>query len=39
MAAERRPGADLWRGPRRLFEAAGFAVAATRQANATASRT
>ena len=33
----RRPSADLWRGPRRLFEAAGFTVAATRQANAAAS--
>jgi GNAT superfamily N-acetyltransferase len=35
--AERRAGADLWQGPRRLFEAAGFTVAATRQANAAAS--
>jgi GNAT superfamily N-acetyltransferase len=34
--AERRAGADLWRGPRRLFEAAGFTVVATRQANAIA---
>jgi GNAT superfamily N-acetyltransferase len=34
---ERRPGAALWRGPRRLFEGAGFAVADTRQANAVAS--
>ncbi len=33
---ERAPGAELWRGPRRLYEAAGFTVAATRQANATA---
>ena len=33
---ERRPSADLWRGPRRLFEAAGFTVIATRHANATA---
>ena len=33
---DRRPSADLWRGPRRLFEAAGFAVVATRHANATA---
>ena len=32
------PGAELWRGPRRLYEAAGFTVAATRQANATARR-
>ena len=35
--AERRAGADLWQGPRRLYEAAGFTVAATRQANAAAS--
>ena len=35
--AERRAGADLWQGPRRLFEAAGFTVVATRQANAVAS--
>jgi GNAT superfamily N-acetyltransferase len=34
----RAPGAELWRGPRRLYEAAGFTVAATRQANATARR-
>jgi GNAT superfamily N-acetyltransferase len=34
----RAPGAELWRGPRRLYEAAGFSVAATRQANATARR-
>jgi GNAT superfamily N-acetyltransferase len=33
---ERRPGAALWRGPRRLFEAAGFTVVDTRQANAIA---
>ena len=33
---ERRPGAALWRGPRRLFEAAGFTVVDTRQANAAA---
>jgi GNAT superfamily N-acetyltransferase len=33
---ERRASADLWRGPRRLFEAAGFTVVATRQANAIA---
>ena len=33
---ERRPGAALWRGPRRLFEAAGFTVVDTRQANAVA---
>ena len=32
----RAPGAELWHGPRRLYEAAGFTVAATRQANATA---
>jgi GNAT superfamily N-acetyltransferase len=32
----RAPGAELWRGPRRLYEAAGFTVAATRQANASA---
>ena len=32
------PGAELWRGPRRLYEAAGFTVAATRQANAAARR-
>ena len=31
--AERRASADLWQGPRRLFEAAGFTVVATRQAN------
>jgi GNAT superfamily N-acetyltransferase len=35
--ATRRTSAALWRGPRRLFEAAGFTVVATRQANATAS--
>jgi GNAT superfamily N-acetyltransferase len=35
--AERRASADLWQGPRRLFEAAGFAVVVTRQANAVAS--
>jgi GNAT superfamily N-acetyltransferase len=35
--AERRAGADLWQGPRRLYEAAGFRVVASRQANATAS--
>jgi GNAT superfamily N-acetyltransferase len=35
--ADRRPGADLWQGPRRLYEAAGFTVAATRQASAAAS--
>jgi GNAT superfamily N-acetyltransferase len=34
--AERRPGAEMWRGPRRLFEAAGFTVAATRQPNTAA---
>jgi GNAT superfamily N-acetyltransferase len=34
--ADLRPGAEMWRGPRRLFEAAGFTVAATRQANRTA---
>ena len=33
---EQAPGAELWRGPRRLYEAAGFTVAATRQANANA---
>jgi GNAT superfamily N-acetyltransferase len=33
---ERRAGADLWQGPRRLFEAAGFTVVTTRQANAAA---
>ncbi len=33
---ERRPGAAMWRGPRRLFEAAGFTVADTRQANSIA---
>jgi GNAT superfamily N-acetyltransferase len=33
---ERAPGAELWRGPRRLYEVADFTVAATRQANATA---
>lgn len=33
---ERQPGAELWRGPLRLYEAAGFTVAATRRANATA---
>jgi GNAT superfamily N-acetyltransferase len=33
---ERAPGAELWRGPRRIYEAAGFTVAATRRANATA---
>ena len=32
------PGAELWRGPRRLYEAAEFTVAATRQANASARR-
>ena len=36
MAPNAAPGADLWQGPRRLFEAAGFTVAATRQANAAA---
>jgi GNAT superfamily N-acetyltransferase len=35
---ERRASADLWQGPRRLFEAAGFTVVATRQANKAASR-
>ncbi len=34
---DRRSSAALWRGPRRLFEAAGFTVVATRQANRTAS--
>jgi len=34
----RAPGAELWRGPRRLYEAAGFTVAAARQANAAARR-
>jgi GNAT superfamily N-acetyltransferase len=34
--AERRSGAALWRGPRRLFEAAGFTVVDTRQANSVA---
>jgi GNAT superfamily N-acetyltransferase len=34
----RAPGAELWHGPRRLYEAAGFSVVATRQANATARR-
>jgi GNAT superfamily N-acetyltransferase len=33
---DRAPGAELWRGPRRLYEAAGFTVAATRRANANA---
>jgi GNAT superfamily N-acetyltransferase len=31
-----RASAALWRGPRRLFEAAGFTVVDTRQANANA---
>jgi GNAT superfamily N-acetyltransferase len=34
--SDRRSGAALWRGPRRLFEAAGFTVVATRQPNAVA---
>jgi GNAT superfamily N-acetyltransferase len=33
---DRRSSAALWRGPRRLFEAAGFTVVARRQANRTA---
>jgi GNAT superfamily N-acetyltransferase len=32
----RVPGAGVWRGPRRLYEGAGFTVVATRQANAAA---
>jgi GNAT superfamily N-acetyltransferase len=32
----RRPGAALWRGPRRLFESADFTVVDARQANAIA---
>jgi GNAT superfamily N-acetyltransferase len=35
--AERRASSDLWQGPRRLFEAAGFTVVATRRANRAAS--
>jgi GNAT superfamily N-acetyltransferase len=35
---DRRPGAAMWRGPRRLFEAAGFTVADTRQANSVSRR-
>ena len=34
--AERASSAALWRGPRRLFEAAGFTVVDTRQANSVA---
>ena len=33
---DRRPGAAMWRGPRRLFEAAGFTVVDTRRANSIA---